>query len=163
MNGLELTVDKTYLALLYGRLLPDRGAIEAPIGRDPQHRQRMAVLPGARHARTEYLVREHLRGATHVEAALKTGRMHQIRVHFAWKRHPLVGDPVYGGRLALPKGASDAVIETLRGFRRQALHAARLEFSHPVTGETVTCEAPIPDDMARLMTVLREAAREDDA
>jgi len=158
----EHEIRRSYVAVVQGALTGG-GRIDAPIGRHPVDRTRMAVRESGRPAVTHYTVRERYAAHTAVDVVLETGRTHQIRVHFAWKRHPLVGDPVYGGRLALPKGASDAVIETLRGFRRQALHAARLEFSHPVTGETVTCEAPIPEDMARLMAVLREAAREADA
>lgn len=155
-------VKRRYVALVQG-VLTGGGRIDAPIGRHPVDRTRMAVREGGRPAVTHYTVRERFAAHTAVDVVLETGRTHQIRVHFAWKRHPLVGDPVYGGRLALPKGASDAVIEALRGFRRQALHAARLEFAHPVTGEPVVCEAPIPDDMARMLAVLREAATEDDA
>ena len=89
---------------------------------------------------------------------LETGRTHQIRVHFAWRRNPLVGDPVYGGRLALPAGAGDALIDALRRFKRQALHAARLEFEHPASGETVAIEAPLPADFEHLLAALREDA-----
>jgi 23S rRNA pseudouridine1911/1915/1917 synthase len=155
-------IRRRYVAVVQG-VFTGGGRIEAPIGRHPVDRTRMAVREGGRPAVTHYTVRERYAAHTAVDVVLETGRTHQIRVHFAWKRHPIVGDPVYGGRLALPKGASDAVIEALRGFRRQALHAARLEFAHPVTGEPVVCEAPIPDDMARLMTVLRDAGTGDNA
>jgi 23S rRNA pseudouridine1911/1915/1917 synthase len=104
-------------------------------------------------------VAERFRGHTRVDVALETGRTHQIRVHFAWRRHPLVGDPVYGGRLALPAGASDALIAALREFRRQALHATRLEFPHPDSGEPVCVESPLPPDLEALLRVLREDAR----
>jgi 23S rRNA pseudouridine1911/1915/1917 synthase len=92
---------------------------------------------------------------------LETGRTHQIRVHFAWRRHALVGDPAYGGRLALPKGASEPVINMLRGFKRQALHATRLAFEHPSSGEVLELEVPPPDDFQALLTVLREDAKND--
>lgn len=129
-------VDKRYLALLHGALAPDRGAIEAPIGRDPVHRQRMAVLrEGGRPARTEYRVREYLGAYTYVEALLLTGRTHQLRVHFAAIGHPVVGDPVYGRRR-----------ERLT-ISRQFLHAWRLAFEHPVTGERIEAEAPLPPDL----------------
>jgi len=91
---------------------------------------------------------------------LETGRTHQIRVHFAHRRHALVGDPVYGGRLALPKGATEPLIQYLRSFKRQALHAARLGFVHPVSGEAMEFEVPPPADFQALLDVLREDAAE---
>jgi 23S rRNA pseudouridine1911/1915/1917 synthase len=100
------------------------------------------------------------RAHTHLSLRLETGRTHQIRVHMAHIRHPLVGDPVYGRRLRLPPGASEALIATLRAFKRQALHAARLGLSHPVSGEMLEWQAPVPDDMAQLLAVLEaDAAR----
>ena len=105
---------------------------------------------------THFKVLERFRAHTYVSVKLETGRTHQIRVHFAWRRNPLVGDPVYGGRLALPAGASDVLIEALRGFRRQALHAARLAFAHPASGETLAIEAPLPADFEQLLAALRE-------
>jgi 23S rRNA pseudouridine1911/1915/1917 synthase len=89
---------------------------------------------------------------------LETGRTHQIRVHFAYRRHPLVGDPVYGGRLRLPAGATDELIEALRRFSRQALHATRLAFRHPGSDETVSLERRPPDDFRALLEVLRRDA-----
>jgi 23S rRNA pseudouridine1911/1915/1917 synthase len=89
---------------------------------------------------------------------LDTGRTHQIRVHFAYRRHALVGDPVYGGRLALPSGASDRLVEALRAFKRQALHARRLEFAHPVSGEMLCLEVAPPADFEELLQVFREDA-----
>ena len=91
-----------------------------------------------------------------MKVVLETGRTHQIRVHFAHRRHPLVGDPVYGGRLALPAGASEALRDALRSFRRQALHAERLQLKHPVTGEDLSFEAPPPEDFDALLQSLRE-------
>ena len=90
---------------------------------------------------------------------LETGRTHQIRVHFAWRRHALVGDQTYGGRLALPKGATEPLIESLRTFKRQALHATRLAFEHPSSGETLELEVPPPADFEALLAVMREDAR----
>ena len=107
---------------------------------------------------THYTVIERFRAHTYVNVVLETGRTHQIRVHFAYRRHPLVGDPVYGGRLALPAGASDALRDALRTFRRQALHAARLELRHPATGEGVVFEVPPPADFLLLLQILREDA-----
>ena len=91
---------------------------------------------------------------------LETGRTHQIRVHFAHRRHALVGDPVYGGRLAVPAGASEELVQVLRTFRRQALHAARLAFAHPVSGDAVELEVSAPDDFLHLVDVLRRDAEQ---
>lgn len=148
-------IERRYLAVVAG-VLTGGGRIDAPVGRDPVDRTRMAVRDGGRPAVTHYTVRERFAAHTAVEVRLETGRTHQIRVHFAHRRHPLVGDPVYGGRLALPKGASGATIEALRGFRRQALHAGRLAFVHPVSGERTIAEARVPDDLEALMTALRD-------
>jgi 23S rRNA pseudouridine1911/1915/1917 synthase len=152
-------IRRSYVAVVNG-VLTGGGRIDAPIGRHPVDRKRMAVRESGKPAVTHYRVRERYSGHTAVDVSLETGRTHQIRVHFAHRRHPLVGDPVYGGRLALPAGASEEVRETLRGFRRQALHAARLEFEHPEKNETVIAEAPLPRDLLELMAVLRTAAAE---
>jgi 23S rRNA pseudouridine1911/1915/1917 synthase len=154
----ERVVMRRYVAVCQG-VLTGGGTIDAPIGRHPVDRKRMAVQDEGRPAVTRYTVAERFRGHTRVDVALETGRTHQIRVHFAWRRHPLVGDPVYGGRLALPAGASDALIAALREFRRQALHATRLEFPHPDSGEPVCVESPLPPDLEALLRVLREDAR----
>jgi 23S rRNA pseudouridine1911/1915/1917 synthase len=118
----------------------------------------MAVREDGRDAVTHYRLRERFRAHTALECRLETGRTHQIRVHMAHLKHAIVGDPVYGGSLKLPKGANPELIEALRGFKRQALHAETLEFKHPVSGEPVRCTAPVPDDMQQLMRVLREDA-----
>ena len=149
-------IERRYLAVVTG-VLTGGGRIDAPIDRHPVDRKRMTVRDGGRPAVTHYTVRERYAAHTAVDVRLETGRTHQIRVHFAHRRHPLVGDPVYGGRPVLPKGASDAVIEALRGFRRQALHAGRLEFDHPVSGERVIFEAPVPADLEGLMEALCDA------
>jgi 23S rRNA pseudouridine1911/1915/1917 synthase len=119
-------------------------------------RKRMSVQQDGKPAVTHYTVLERFRAFTYVSVTLETGRTHQIRVHFAWRRHALVGDPVYGGRLALPKGASEPVIEMLRRFKRQALHATRLAFEHPSSRETIELEVPPPADFQALLKVLRE-------
>jgi 23S rRNA pseudouridine1911/1915/1917 synthase len=152
-------IRRSYVAVVNG-VLTGGGRIDAPIGRHPVDRTRMAVRDGGKPAVTHYTVRERYGAHTAVDVSLETGRTHQIRVHFAYRRHPLVGDPVYGGRLALPAGASVAVRETLRGFRRQALHAARLEFEHPTSGEILVAEAPLPRDLSELMAALRTGAGE---
>ena len=136
-------VEKIYLALVYGRLLPLRAAIEAPIGRDPRDRKKMKVLREGKYARTEYHVREHLAESTLLEATLLTGRTHQLRVHFASIGHPVVGDRVYGPR----HQRIDAP--------RQMLHSWRLRFSHPITKERMEFAAPLPEDFDRVLKALR--------
>jgi 23S rRNA pseudouridine1911/1915/1917 synthase len=114
----------------------------------------MAVREDGKDAVTHFRLRERFRAHTLLECRLETGRTHQIRVHMQHLKHPIVGDPLYGGPLKLPKGATPELIEALRGFRRQALHAEVLEFAHPVTGEAVRCSAPMPDDMRALVRAL---------
>ena len=118
----------------------------------------MSIQENGKHAVTHYTVRERFAAHTYINVVLETGRTHQIRVHFAHRRHSLVGDPVYGGRLALPKGASEPLIAALRGFRRQALHATRLAFEHPKTGELLSFEVPPPNDFLTLVDVFRADA-----
>ena len=151
----ERAISRQYLAICNG-VLTGGGTIDAAIGRHPVDRTRMAVRDAGRPAVTHYTVIERFRAHTYVRVILETGRTHQIRVHFAYRRHALVGDPVYGGRLALPAGASEALRDALRGFRRQALHAARLELRHPVTAEDLGFEVPPPADCDRLLQALRE-------
>lgn len=153
----ERAISRRYVAICNG-VLTGGGTIDAPIGRHPADRTRMSIQDAGRPAVTHYTVIERFRAHTYVQVTLETGRTHQIRVHFAHRRHALVGDPVYGGRLALPKGASDPLIAALRRFRRQALHAARLGFDHPETGEAMSLEAPPPTDFRSLLAVLREDA-----
>ena len=154
----ERAISRQYLAICNG-VLTGGGTIDAPIERHPVDRTRMAVRDGGRSAVTHYTVVERFRAHTLVRVVLETGRTHQIRVHFAYRRHPLVGDPVYGGRLALPAGASEALREVLRTFRRQALHAARLELKHPVSGEALVFDVPPPLDFLALLRNLREDVR----
>jgi 23S rRNA pseudouridine1911/1915/1917 synthase len=119
----------------------------------------MAVRSGGRDAVTHYRVIKRFRAHTHVRVQLETGRTHQIRVHLAHTGYPIVGDKVYGGRLTLPKGASEELRQALRDFPRQALHAVRLQFDHPVTGKPVECSSPLPADMRGLLAVLAADAR----
>jgi len=151
-------IGREYQAVANG-VLVSGGTVDAPIGRHPVDRKRMAVVERGKPAVTHYRVIERFRAHTHVRVRLETGRTHQIRVHMAHIRHPLLGDPVYGGRLRLPPAAAPELIATLRGFRRQALHAARLELAHPVTGETMVWESALPADMERLLAALREDLR----
>ena len=156
------TVKRQYEAIALGEF-SGGGRIEAPIGRHPVDRKRQAVLregsAGAKPAVTHYRVTERFRGHTWLSVSLETGRTHQIRVHFAHLKHPLVGDPVYGGRLKLPAGCSEALKAVLRGFKRQALHAARLGLIHPRSGEAMEWEAPLPADMVALIEALRADAK----
>ena len=149
---------REYMAVAQG-LLVAGGMVDLPIGRHPRERTRMAVTESGREAITHYRVAEKFRQHTLLRVQLETGRTHQIRVHMSHIKLPLVGDPDYGGRLRLPKGASAELVEALRGFRRQALHAARLELEHPATGELMAWEAPIPEDMQALILLLREDLR----
>jgi 23S rRNA pseudouridine1911/1915/1917 synthase len=154
LSGRE--VHRQYLAVVQGTMVAGT-TINAPIGRHPTDRVRMAVVKegGGRDAITHYRVREKFRAHTLVECRLETGRTHQIRVHMAHVRHQIVGDPLYGGAFRLPKAATEELAARLHGFRRQALHAEKLTFKHPATGEPVACEAPLPDDMQGLLLDLR--------
>ena len=151
------SVHREYLALVQAQVTAS-GHVDAPIGRHPRDRLRMAVVESGKPAVTHYRVLERFPAHTLVEARLETGRTHQIRVHMAYIHHPLVGDPLYGGRFRLPAGASEALAEALRKFRRQALHARRLEFIHPASGEPVGWEAGLPADFEHLLAVVREAS-----
>jgi 23S rRNA pseudouridine1911/1915/1917 synthase len=151
-------VEREYEAVCLG-VMTGGGVVDAPIGRHPVDRIRMAIREDGREAVTHYRVLQRFRGHTHVRLKLETGRTHQIRVHMAHVHYPLVGDRVYGGRLLLPKGASPELIDALRGFKRQALHAARLAFEHPSTGKPVECAAELPEDMRALLDVLARDAK----
>ncbi|MFC1683876.1 23S rRNA pseudouridine(1911/1915/1917) synthase RluD [Pseudomonadota bacterium] len=150
-------VKREYRALVSGVLVAG-GTVDEPIGRHPTQRIRMAVVVGGKPAVTHYRVLERFRASSYLKVNLETGRTHQIRVHMAHIRHPLLGDPVYGGRLRLPAGASAELQEALRGFRRQALHARRLGLQHPVSGDWLEWSAPVPEDMAAMLEVLRSDA-----
>ena len=147
-------IHREYVALCLGRLTGG-GTVDKPIGRHRTDRLRMTVREDGREAVTHYRLAERFRAHTLLRVQLETGRTHQIRVHLAHLGYPLVGDPLYGGRRQLTAGASPAVRAALAAFRRQALHAARLELTHPGTGEPMTFEAPLPEDFAQLLEVLR--------
>jgi 23S rRNA pseudouridine1911/1915/1917 synthase len=144
------TVKRQYLALAWGEVVRD-GTVDAPMGRHPTQRTKMAVVPGGKSARTHYRVLERFSGMTLLECALETGRTHQIRVHMANLKHPLVGDPVYGPRHP-PLSAHPAAA----GFARQALHAFRLGLIHPGSGAAMTLEMPLPEDFRALLQALRD-------
>ena len=135
------------------------GSVDAPLDRHPTDRLRRAVREGGRPARTHYRVRERFRAHALLQCDLETGRTHQIRVHMAHAGFPLVGDPLYGGGLKLPRGAGPRLTEALRGFRRQALHAGHLEFAHPVNGELMRFDAEPPEDFLQLLEALRADAQ----
>lgn len=148
---------REYEAVVTG-VITAGGSVDAPVGRHPVQRKRMAVMPSGKPAVTHYRVVERFRAHSWIRCRLETGRTHQIRVHMAHIHYPLVGDPVYGGRLRLPKGCSEALADTLRGFRRQALHAGRLGLIHPQSGKTLEWKASLPADMEQLLTELRADA-----
>ncbi|WP_407928129.1 RluA family pseudouridine synthase [Arenibaculum pallidiluteum] len=158
----DRSLSRTYLALVYGLPSPPRGEVEAPIGRSPQDRKRMAVVREGtgKPALTRYAVIRGFRlAAALVECTLMTGRTHQIRVHMAHIGHPLVGDPVYGGRTGRAsairaRGLPEPATEALVSFGRQALHAAKLRFVHPRTGTAMSFESPVPADMEDLLRTL---------
>jgi 23S rRNA pseudouridine1911/1915/1917 synthase len=138
-------VERIYLALAHGRLASRTGTIDAPIGRSPRRRHRMAVAGAAsREARTHFTVLEQLGAETYLEARLETGRTHQIRAHFAAIGHPLAGDATYGGKRKY-------------GLERQFLHAHRLAFAHPVTDQAMSFESPLPGDLVAALEAARAA------
>ena len=147
-------ITREYEAVAIGNMTAG-GIVDEPISRHSTKRTHMAVHPMGKHAVTHYRVMEHFRAHTRLRLRLETGRTHQIRVHMAHINHPLVGDPLYGGRPRPPKGASDAFIATLRGFDRQALHATMLRLYHPVTGIEMEWHAPLPQDMVDLIDALK--------
>ncbi len=153
----ERSVHREYLAVV-NRVLPAGGTIDAPVGRHPRDRLRMAIVGTGKPAITHHRVLERYRAHSLISVRLETGRTHQIRVHMASQRMPLVGDPLYGGRFRPPAGASEHLIEVLCQFWRQALHAHKLALIHPETGEAVAWEAPVPDDIQALIDALRADA-----
>ncbi len=145
------TVGKVYLAVVLGRLTGE-GVVDRPVGRHPTERKKMAVdAPRARPALTRWRALQALSGATLVEARIETGRTHQIRVHLASLGHPVVGDPLYGGARRAKGVADPAVRRRLEQEQGQALHAWRLTFRHPGSGQELRCEAPVPEPLARLI------------
>jgi 23S rRNA pseudouridine1911/1915/1917 synthase len=149
------TVSRQYQAVSQG-VMTGGGTVSKPMGRHPQARIRMAVVShGGKDAVTHYRVIERFTHHTHIKVNLETGRTHQIRVHMADIGYPLVGDPVYGGRLKLPKGATLNLQSTLRSFKRQALHAAKLGLIHPTSNEYMEWHVPVPQDFSTLLGALK--------
>lgn len=138
------------------------GIVDAPLGRHAVDRKRQAVMDSGRPAVTHYRLAERFRAHTRLTVRLETGRTHQIRVHMAHLRHPIVGDPVYGGRLRLPPACNEQLRTCLQSFRRQALHAACLGLQHPNSGDYLEWAVEAPEDMQQLLSMLREDARHAD-
>jgi 23S rRNA pseudouridine1911/1915/1917 synthase len=147
-------IHREYQAVCVG-VMTSGGKIDAPIDRHPVDRLRMTIRSSGRDAITHYRVIERFRHHTWVRVMLETGRTHQIRLHLSHAGYPLVGDPVYGGRLAIPKGATPGLDAALRSFRRQALHAAKLTFPHPRDGRSIDVEAKLPADFLALIAALK--------
>ena len=157
----ERTMGREYEAVVHG-VMTGGGCVDEPMGRHSKNRQKMAVVGLGKEAVTHYRVLEKFRAHTHVRLKLETGRTHQIRVHMSHINYPLIGDQMYGGRFRLPKGCGAGMERTLRNFRRQALHAKRLELWHPGTGELVSWEIDLPEDMQQLLAVLKRDSAEYD-
>ena len=149
------SVEREYSAIVYCHMIAG-GMVDEPIGRDSKDRVKQAVSTSGKDAITHYRAIERFKNHTHVRAILETGRTHQIRVHLSHVGHPLIGDPMYGGRVRFPKKASEELKEVLLNFKRQALHSKKLTLTHPISGEVMSWKAPIPDDMLELLEVLKK-------
>ncbi len=147
-------IKREYVAIIKGTPISGK-TIEAPVGRHPTHRIKMAVTPSGRDATTHFRILEKFASHTFIQLQLETGRTHQIRVHMLHIHHPIVGDPVYGRHIATPKNLDANVKEVLKKFNRQALHAMRLSLHHPETGVWMEFKAPLPNDMEELLNALR--------
>jgi 23S rRNA pseudouridine1911/1915/1917 synthase len=143
------SIERRYKAIVSGRPIPPSGSVDAPLARSPQNRKKVAIIASGKRAVTHYTTLQTLKEAALVECRLETGRTHQVRVHMASIGHALLGDPVYGRT----KPAHRALLETL-GFRRQALHAARLGFIHPITNNSISFDSEMPADMQELFSQL---------
>jgi 23S rRNA pseudouridine1911/1915/1917 synthase len=148
-------VDREYSAIVYGHMIAG-GTVDEPVGRDPKDRVKQAVSVSGKDATTHYRAIDRFKSHTHVKAILETGRTHQIRVHLSYVGHSLIGDPMYGGRVRFPKKASEELKEALLNFKRQALHSKKLTLTHPISGESMSWKAPLPDDMLGLLEVLKK-------
>jgi 23S rRNA pseudouridine1911/1915/1917 synthase len=151
----ERSVNREYEAVVSG-VMTGGGTVDQPIGRHPKQRKKMAVVKGAKEARTHYKVLQRFAGHTYIRLKLETGRTHQIRVHMASIKYPIVGDDAYGGRFRIHKGVSDQLRETLHSFGRQALHARELGLEHPETGEYMSWTSDLPQDMQQLLQALTD-------
>ena len=149
------SIDREYSAIVYGHMIAG-GTVDEPTGRDPKDRVKQAVSISGKNATTHYRAIDRFKSHTHVKAILETGRTHQIRVHLSHVGHSLIGDPMYGGRVRFPKKASEELKDALLNFKRQALHSKKLTLTHPFSGELMSWKAPLPDDMLRLLEVLKK-------
>jgi len=149
------SVSREYSAIVYGHMVAG-GTVDEPIGRDTKDRVKQAVSSNGREAVTHYRVIDRYQNHTHVKAILETGRTHQIRVHLSHIGYPLIGDPMYGGKLRFPKKADEALKDALTDFKRQALHARKLTLTHPISGKLMSWKAPLPEDMLALLAVLKD-------
>jgi len=149
------SIDREYSAIVYGHMISG-GTVEAPIGRDSKDRIKQAVVEEGegKDAITHYRVIDRFANHTHIKAILETGRTHQIRVHMSHIGHPLLADPMYGGKIRFPKKADEVLKDTLKNFKRQALHSKKLTLSHPITGEVMFWKAPLPKDMRGILDIL---------
>ena len=152
------SVEREYSAIVYGHMISG-GTVNEPVGRDSKDRIKQAVSKNGKEAVTHYRVINRFKNHTYVKAVLETGRTHQIRVHLSHIGHPLVGDPLYGGRVRFPKKASQELKDSLRGYRRQALHSKKLTLKHPETNESMTWKIDLPEDMKELLIVLNSFDR----
>ncbi|MDO6563623.1 23S rRNA pseudouridine(1911/1915/1917) synthase RluD [Amphritea sp. 1_MG-2023] len=153
----DRSMGREYEAVVAG-VMTGGGTVDEPLGRHSRNRQKMAVVGLGKEAVTHYRVLTKFRAHTHIRLKLETGRTHQIRVHMSHINYPLVGDQLYGGRFRLPKGVTPQLLSKLKGFQRQALHAKRLELFHPATGELMSWEVDLPEDMQRLLNSLKKDA-----
>ena len=149
------SVSREYSAIVYGHMISG-GTINEPLGRDPNDRVKQTVLRNGRDAITHYRVIDRFKSHTHVKAILETGRTHQIRVHLSHIGYSLVGDSIYGGRVRYPKRANESLKNELLNFKRQALHSKKLTLKHPKSGELLSWKIPLPEDMIKLLNVLKE-------
>ena len=150
----ERLISRKYLALVVGEPISG-GKIDEALGRHPRYRTKQAVVKKGKNALTFYKIVEKYRGYSLLEASLSTGRTHQIRVHFSYLGYPIVGDNTYGGKRKFPAGISEMTREKISQFPRQALHASKLQFRHPQTGNKVSLHAPLPRDMSDLISFLK--------
>jgi 23S rRNA pseudouridine1911/1915/1917 synthase len=157
----DRTVFKSYVALVHGRMATDSGKIDQPLARDRSNRTRMAIVRGGRNALTLYRVRRAFERFTLLDVELKTGRTHQIRVHLAWLKHPVVGDETYGG--GRDNTIQDPQLRArVRNLKRHFLHAEKLGFTHPATHEWMKFESPLPNELTELLeNISRKGAKED--